>query len=576
MTAIENMSSGLATTIASQKEGETTSVLRRDSLQPSTILEAPKNLEKPTTGNASVPPLMITAFWQESESPSSRINCYRVLFSKSRNVRCQLAVSVTIPKASKYWLVTKLSSEPYSCGDTMFLAEAGSLPQTLQDRMYDVLSKQDELHDNGHVVLALADDDESLELVPEDSDQTSTPAPILVDTPRGNLTIAAYLETLGCKVYTEKEVRTISGFQPPKHFLSSVDGVLVEEVMCNRNPPSANFLNSIQAFHDMQSIPGLLSLKGVVLNESRAVLRSYLLEIPHTKCALLLDHLSAPDRTSWEERAMFAHKLIEIISQVHSKGYIVGTLQRRRLPIVVDTFGNLHLCRLETTLTPGSAQQITDPPEYCAYWGSCEKSTSDHDAPKLTPEFDIYQLGLILWVIAQSWAEGTMATAVRRRFHGHSQPPYMDTERGIFVLPPLDAKVPQYYRNMVDACRRDDPSTRPTATQLLSLMPTSNIPASTPSEHIIHEHLDVVSYRACAPSTKECDTCGALLSGAFYHCSTCATGDFDVCSDCLEAGKHCEDDEHLLSELVIGCDYPVARKWVSCVKSEGVREIIDV
>ncbi|KAH7086514.1 hypothetical protein FB567DRAFT_72668 [Paraphoma chrysanthemicola] len=576
MAAVENISSGLAVKIADQKDGEKTSVLRRDSLQPSTILDVTNNLGMPTKGSTSVPPLMITAFWQESESSSSRTNCYRVLFSKSTNVRCQLTVSVTITKVSKYWPTTKLTSELYSCGDTMFLAEAGSLPQTLQDRMYDILSRQDGSHDNGNVVLALSDDDESLELVPQDSDQVSAPAPILVDTPHGSLTAAAYLETIGCKVYTEDEVRTISGFQPPKHFLSSIDGVLVEEVMCNRDPPSANFLNSIQAFHDMQSIPGLLSLKGVVLNESREVIRSYLLELPKTKCALLLDHLSVPDHTSWEERAMFAQKLIKIISQVHSKGYIVGTLQRRRLPVVVDTHGSLYLCRLETTLTPGSVQQMTDPPEYCAYWGSCDKSTSDHDAPKLTPEFDIYQLGLILWVIAQSWAEGTMATTVRRRFHGHSQPPYMDTEREIFVLPPLDAKVPEYYRSMVDACRRDDPSSRPTATQLPGLMPAFNMPAYSPSEDVIHEHLDVASYRACAPSTKECDTCGALLSGVFYHCSTCETGDYDVCSACLEAGKHCEGEEHLISELVIGCDYPVARKWVSCVKSEGGRDVLEV
>jgi hypothetical protein len=78
--------------------------------------------------------------------------------------------------------------------------------------------------------------------------------------------------------------------------------------------------------------------------------------------------------------------------------------------------------------------------------------------------------------------------------------------------------------------------------------------------------------RALFPQ-KECDTCGALLSGMFYHCSSCGTGDYDLCSPCLEAGKHCEDIDHLLVELVISCGYPVAKKYFSSVKSSGLREV---
>jgi hypothetical protein len=150
----------------------------------------------------------------------------------------------------------------------------------------------------------------------------------------------------------------------------------------------------------------------------------------------------------------------------------------------------------------------------------------------------------------------------------------MNTERGLFTLPPLDAKVPEYYSAMVEACRKDEPSTRPTAMQLLAMMPDSTIARSHASdEEMVHEQLDVASYQSCAISTKECDTCGALLSGIFYHCSSCGTGDYDLCSPCLEDGKHCEDIDHLLVELVISCGYPVVKKYFSSVTSSGLREV---
>ncbi|KAF2033180.1 hypothetical protein EK21DRAFT_86605 [Setomelanomma holmii] len=460
-----------------------------------------------------VPRIMITWFWEDSESQSARTNCYRILFSKSTNVRCQLTISITVPRTSKYWTTTKISKEPFSCGDTVFLVEPGSLPQTLQDHVYHLLSNKesDSMRENDHIALALQGVDDTLQIV----SQQAAPAPFAgllpSTTPKDGLGMTAWLEDLGCPLYSEADVQTLSCFQPPKHLLSSVHGVRVEEVMCTRDPPSANFIYSIQAFHHMKEVPGALQLKGVVLDQSRQFIRSYMLELPKTNCTLLLDHLSDSNDTAWEERATWARKLIEIVSQVHSKGYLVGTLQRRRLPVVVDASGDLHLTRVESTL---SAHQITDPPEYCKLWTTCNKSTSDHDAPKLTPEFDVYQLGLMLWVIAQSWAEEVSAQTVRRRFHVFSKPPYMDTERGTFALPPLDAKIPEFYKDMVDACRRDDPSKRPSAMQLLDMMPTlSNTSHRTTGNGYIHQQLDIEFYRSCAPSTKECDTCGALLHG---------------------------------------------------------------
>ncbi|KIW39295.1 uncharacterized protein PV06_09080 [Exophiala oligosperma] len=44
-----------------------------------------------------------------------------------------------------------------------------------------------------------------------------------------------------------------------------------------------------------------------------------------------------------------------------------------------------------------------------------------------------------------------------------------------------------------------------------------------------------------------CSDCHARIDkGAFYHCSKCKGGTFDLCDECFELGEHCLDNDHVL------------------------------
>jgi next to BRCA1 gene 1 protein len=43
-----------------------------------------------------------------------------------------------------------------------------------------------------------------------------------------------------------------------------------------------------------------------------------------------------------------------------------------------------------------------------------------------------------------------------------------------------------------------------------------------------------------------CNLCEKNITGTHYHCSSCENGDYDVCEECKEAGKHCKEPAHWL------------------------------
>ncbi|KAF2096441.1 hypothetical protein NA57DRAFT_41962 [Rhizodiscina lignyota] len=43
-----------------------------------------------------------------------------------------------------------------------------------------------------------------------------------------------------------------------------------------------------------------------------------------------------------------------------------------------------------------------------------------------------------------------------------------------------------------------------------------------------------------------CNGCEARMPHEHYHCNVCDSGDFDLCTSCISAGKHCHEDKHFL------------------------------
>lgn len=542
-----------------------------------TILDRSPHFSPATyTTFSPVPSLIITSFWQIQQTRTSRTNHYHVLYSKSLNTCHQLTVSIRFHVLSKFWTVSKITKEQYQCRESAFLATLIALPQTLQDMVCQTLAATDNLSDQTHISLALSNEGSNCSRLSQEPPLFQKPVvrPRHLSELLDDRSIITSLEDLGCALYSEREVHVVASFEPPKRFLSIVAGNLVEEVKCTRSPPYPSFLYNIQAFHCLDGIAGVLNLQGVVIDSSRKHIRSYLLRLPKTKCVFFLDRLSEECNGSWEDREIWAHRLIEAVRQVHARGYTIGYLQACKLPIIVDSYDTLYISRLQHITVFTNHQDVVLPPEYRRDTCTPGRLTHETNAPRVTPKLDIYQLGSCLWVLAQSWAgEMSPNQAYQHALDGF---PGSSLERGKAELPPLPEQVPAFYRDMVEACRRQNPDTRPSAHQLLAMFPRPESDHKRKDLPSIHPPLDVQTYLQCRVANPICDICARVILENFYHCNTCAAGDYDICEKCFDAGEHCLEDDHLLIRLESSWKCPIAKSYISSVKNNGIREVVEI
>jgi len=71
-----------------------------------------------------------------------------------------------------------------------------------------------------------------------------------------------------------------------------------------------------------------------------------------------------------------------------------------------------------------------------------------------------------------------------------------------------------------------------------------------------------------------CNLCEKNITGTHYHCSKCENGDYDVCEECKDAGKHCKESEHWLikRQLSNGRVISSTTENVNAEKKEPVAE----
>ncbi|KAI1847625.1 hypothetical protein JX266_006477 [Neoarthrinium moseri] len=57
-----------------------------------------------------------------------------------------------------------------------------------------------------------------------------------------------------------------------------------------------------------------------------------------------------------------------------------------------------------------------------------------------------------------------------------------------------------------------------------------------------------------------CDLCGEDMKGCRYHCGVCGDGDYSICEDCNDGGRHCLNESHILVRQVYEPPRPVYKK----------------
>ena len=518
--------------------------------------------------------LLVTSFHEESSSDDFKPNCYRLFYFKSARQWRRLSISIDVCRSSIYWRATKISQFEYSTSDALYLTGAASIPCSLLAQIKMFLAEVEDLDEDAHFRLHLSSHNTIQEQHNKSELRSYVAANQMLEASRAILT---FLDDLGCPRYFEKELTQIALLQPPNCFVTFVNGVLVRETKFARPLPSEEMLYNIQLLRCMNGIPGFAKLAGIVVDITGKHLKSYLVEFPKTRWNIIIDEIPQNLSISWERREKWARNLIEMVSLVHSKGFVVGTLSSLWRRFLVDDLDFLHFWTFKKRFFMGNVLGCYYPPEYL-HFQNIPPSTYEAECPKITPKTDIYHLGLFLWRLAENLLPPQQLSPVCTRegcnipLGSSCDPSHINP----ITLPRLRANIPQYYQDIINLCRAKDPNERPAAWRLLKLFPSRSDAESLETKASITQNLHTNILGNAFSNHCFCDHCRKRVRLSFFHCNTCQTGDYDICQVCFDKGLHCHDRDHWLVELKQTRGWIVAGKCYSCVQPSGQREIIDV
>ena len=264
-------------------------------------------------------------------------------------------------------------------------------------------------------------------------------------------------------------------------------------------------------------------------------------------------------------------------SDSQERGFVVGGLTIYSIPVIIDMTDSVHFWSFKKKLVTGRIVGAYYPPELC-HVRDMSPTTIEADIPYVTPKTDIFHLGLLLWLMAEN-KHMTRASPVCMRKGcdilknsscdlSHAEP---------VALPELPESVPLYYRNIVKLSRAEKPGDRPATRELLGMFPIASNFQEQPMLRKPHSPNMSTLGNSLQIAKVACSICSERpLQLPIYHCNVCHLGDFDLCQTCHQGRAHCDDENHLLVELGHIGRRIVPRNYHSCVKSSGMRDVIEL
>lgn len=534
-------------------------------------------------GKTMLPRILITAYFELSLSKFSRTNYYRVLFHKSPRQWIHLNISLEIPTSSKYWAVTAAQGNR-KFGFMAFYFKMFGVPTSLLEIMQEDFERyKSKMIEESYFTLWLSN--ESIQGFEEPT--TNELSPIHPDQEQSHVqpgyskeAILSSLHHLGCRKVSTGQVIQLAKLESPAHFIATFEGQLVEEVKSETQPPTEEFCYNIEIHHCLRHEPGITRLVGLAVDNDQDSLHSYLVKLPDTKCELLLDYANRLSQfRQWFQFENLAWQLVHRVNSVHTSGrhFVVGTLGKLRPPILVDAHGQVHIHYFLKDADYRNAAHPLYPPEFRVYAKSARTCSSHMKRDSITKAFDIYQLGLLLWTLADSWSTGNSTKITKEVLFTNfeARPSVMNSQPA--VLPRLSKSIPEYFRLMIDECCSESPCSRPRAEELLSRFPpmqSDTIPEFQGSVSL--QPADVNTILESRLRSSFCDICNKQTTSITYNCLICYNGDFDLCQQCFDAGNHCNESSHLLRETPVSLKSLDIKRYHSSVDSGGDRHITEL
>ena len=304
------------------------------------------------------------------------------------------------------------------------------------------------------------------------------------------------------------------------------------------------FFQDLKLCNSLRGCTGVGEFIGVVLDDTRTHLRSYLCESPliGSVATYLAVVNSRSERIPWPIRELWGRQIIEAVLDIHSKGLIVGAFTLDSVGIRAN--GTAVLYDLKTSERHLRDRYGEMPPEL--------RNASRGDG-KLLPKImnfrtDTFQLGLVLWLLAEHIAIGGSRFCTRNvcaTFPRHS---CVADHTNPVELPACGPDIPAYYNDIIQHSRSADPRARPSARQLAATLQNSEQPFDQHSSSL-NKLLD--NYIECTDGFSIfCDECNMMTTDAYYYCALCAGGEFALCQACFDQGFRCLSQDHRMEKRV--------------------------
>lgn len=200
------------------------------------------------------------------------------------------------------------------------------------------------------------------------------------------------------------------------------------------------FLYEINALYALADSEHVIRFGGCVVDDNREKVKGLLISFA-SKGALIDIIFHERGQLPWRLREKWAKQIVSGLSEVHEAGYVQGDFTLSN--IVIDEDDNAKIIDINRRGCPVG----WEPPEVTAMIDGLQRI-----GMYIGVKSDIFQLGMVLWGIA----------------HEMDEPEAVPRPLGMDRAPD---DVPQYFKDIVDACLCDRPQGRPSAKDIVALFP---------------------------------------------------------------------------------------------------------
>ena len=364
-----------------------------------------------------------------------------------------------------------------------------------------------------------------------------------------------YIDNVPCERYVESQVNTYSRINSTSYRVYVNSQAYCESKVLfasgRRQGKNAflDYLDEIKHMISLRRCANVSRFLGIVLDDTRSHLRSYLKELPMlTSMEFLLGLAKSRSMTvPCSIRELWARQMIQAIIEIHSQGLNAGIFNLNSVGIKADGTAVLH--RLQS-----SEKYLVDsiglaPPELRTinrndHSGSAERGN-------LNFQTDVFQLGMVLWLLMEHVPKSMGHFCAKSGCTHLPRSTCMATHANPVELPKCGEHVPAYLCETIRDCRLPDPSSRVSTRKLADVLCSTPQPDNTPA--VIKQALiPYISSGIDFDRTIYCDVCCDVTTEIHFHCSLCISGEYAICPACFEKEPHCLVLGHRLVKRVRG------------------------